>query len=490
MAFTRRAVLLGAGAVIGAYGARTLSPQNPSLTGTGVIVPATGDTILNDASLLSETPIFKHIVIKDPLGDGMIAALRAELAAAKSESRAVNIGAARHSMGGQAIPKDGHAITYDSPFVSVETGAETYKVQAGTRWRQIISALDPMGLAPKVMQSNNDFAVASTFSVNAHGWATAHGPMGATVRSVQMMLADGSMITASRTENANLFAAAMGGYGLIGMLTEMEVEHAPNQLMEPTFQTMPATDFAAAFAPVVKEVPMAYGRLNVDRKGFFEDAMMISYSPVDGDVLPAAGSGFLSKLSRPVFRAQVGNDWVKRRRWGIETGLYATMSGSATRNSLFNEPVITLDDRDPNRTDILHEYFVAPDRFNDFLAICRDIIPNSYQDLLNITLRWVEQDSTSLLSYAPDGPRIASVLLFSQEMTARAEADMAWMTQNLIEAVLNIGGSYYLPYRLHATTAQFQRCYPKAAELAALKRQIDPELRFRNALWDRYLATL
>ena len=490
MAFTRRAALLGAGAAIGAYAARVLGSQNPSLTGTAIIAPATGDTLLNDASLLSETPIFRHVVIKEPLGDGFIAALRAELAAAKAENRAVNVGAARHSMGGQAIPRDGHAITLDSPFVSVETGGDTFKVQAGTRWRQIISALDPLGLAPKVMQSNNDFGVASTFSVNAHGWATAHGPMGATVRSVQMMLADGSLMTASRTENANLFAAAQGGYGLLGMITEMEVEHAPNQLLEPTFQTMPAVDFAAAFALVVKDVPMAYGRLNVDRDGFFEDAMMISYRPVEGEVPPAAGSGFLSKLSRPVFRAQVGNDWVKRRRWGIETGLYATMSGHATRNSLFNEPVITLDDRDPNRTDILHEYFVAPDRFNDFIAICRDIIPGSYQDLLNITLRWVEQDSTSLLSYAPDGPRIASVLLFSQEMTARAEADMAWLTQNLIEAVLAIGGSYYLPYRLHATTAQFQRCYPKAAELTALKRQIDPELRFRNALWDRYLATV
>lgn len=39
----------------------------------------------------------------------------------------------------------------------------------------------------------------------------------------------------------------------------------------------------------------------------------------------------------------------------------------------------------------------------------------------NITLRWVAQDPVSMLSYAPDGPRIASVLLFSQEMTARAE---------------------------------------------------------------------
>jgi FAD/FMN-containing dehydrogenase len=65
---------------------------------------------------------------------------------------------------------------------------------------------------------------------------------------------------------------------------------------------------------------------------------------------------------------------------------------------------------------------------------------------------------------------------------------MARMTRDLIEAVLAIGGSYYLPYRLHATPGQFARCYPRAAEMAALKRQVDPGLRFRNALWDTDMA--
>jgi FAD/FMN-containing dehydrogenase len=153
-----------------------------------------------------------------------------------------------------------------------------------------------------------------------------------------------------------------------------------------------------------------------------------------------------------------------------------------------NEPVATLDDHDPTRTDILHEYFVAPDRFNDFLAACRRIIPGSYQDLLNITLRWVARDEASLLAYAPNGPRIASVLLFSQEMTARAEGDMARMTAEMIDAVQSIGGSYYLPYRLHASVAQFAAGYARAPEFVALKRRVDPGLVFRNALWDKYLA--
>lgn len=466
-----------------------MGASNPSLDGVEILAPEGGEATLNDASLLSETPIFRHIVVKEPPGDALIAALRAELTEAKAAGRPVNLAAARHSMGGQSIPRDGHAITFDAPFVQAEVGATTYRAQAGTRWHQVIAALDPLGLSPKVMQSNADFGVAATFSVGAHGWPMPYGPMGSTVRSVQMMLADGSLVTASRTENADLFSAAMGGYGLIGLITEMEVEAVPNQLLEPTFQTMPAADFATAFTAVADgTIPMAYGRLNIDREGFFDDAMLVTYRPVAGEIPPAAGSGFLSKASRAIFRAQPGNEWMKRRRWGIETGIGATLAGAASRSSLMNEPVITLDDRDPTRTDILHEYFVEPDRFGDFIAAAKAIIPGSYQELLNITLRYVAQDTTALLSYAPDGPRIASVLLFSQEMTARAEADMARMTQQMIDAVLAIGGSYYLPYRPHATVDQFRRCYARSGDFIALKRQIDPGLHLRNALWDRYMA--
>jgi FAD/FMN-containing dehydrogenase len=489
MAFTRRAVLLGAGAAVGATATRWVGAQNPAIAGAGVIAPLGGDGVINDASLMSETPIHKHLVIADNAPDKVLAALRAELKEAAATGRAVNIGAARHTMGGQAIPRDGHAITFDAPQVAVDTAAKTYRVQAGTRWRDVIAALDPIGLSPKVMQSNNDFGVASTYSVNAHGWPVPFGPMGSTVRSVGLVLADGTALRASRNENADLFGAAMGGYGLIGLITDLEVEAESNMLLEPVYTAMEASAFADAFVGVTGgSVPMAYGRLNVERDDFFHKAMLVTYRPIDGAVPQAAGSGFMSKVSRPIFRAQVGNEWVKRRRWWVETGLGAQMAGPTSRSSLMNEPVITLDDRDPTRTDILHEYFVAPDRFNDFLAACRTIIPGSYQELLNITLRWVGRDQTSLLSYAPQGPRIASVLLFSQEMTARAEADMARMTQEMITAVIGMGGSYYLPYRLHATPDQFAQGYPRAADFVAIKRRVDPGLVLRNALWDKYLA--
>lgn len=490
--FTRRAALLGAGALVGGWTAQRFTGRVPVLDGVTLNVSA-GGTTLNDASGLSETPIFRHITVKDDPGDTLIAAVRAEMAQARDAGRAVNIGAARHSMGGQAIPADGHAITYASDWIEPDTASATMRVHAGARWSQVISALDPLGFGPQVMQSNHDFGIAATFCVNAHGWPVTFGPMGATVRGFEMVLPDGEVVTCSRSENTQLFEMTMGGYGLTGAITHMDVDIAKNQRLQPTFQEFPARDFGARFVEALTDpaVNMAYGRLNVDRARFFEDALLITYRATkDQSALPAAsGSGAMSKIARHIYRAQLGNEPVKRLRWFTETSLGPRLAGSATRNSLINEPVVTLDDRDPARTDILHEYFVAPDRFADFIDVCQQVIPNAYQEFLNVTLRYIDTDAESWLSYAPV-PRIAAVMSFSQEMSARAEADMRRMTQELIDGITAIGGTYYLPYRPHARIEQFVAAYPRAAEFAAQKRALDPQLVFRNALWDRYLEAL
>ena len=107
--------------------------------------------------------------------------------------------------------------------------------------------------------------------------------------------------------------------------------------------------------------------------------------------------------------------------------------------------------------------------------------------MLNITLRFVDTDRFSVLNYAEE-PRIAAVMLFSQEKSVRGEADMARMTSELIERVIAIGGKYYLPYRPHATIQQFRRAYPRHGEFVAKKRLIDPGLMFRNGLWENYLG--
>jgi FAD/FMN-containing dehydrogenase len=455
---------------------------------------ATQRIILNDASRLSPTPVVKHLTIsKAPLND-LVGRIRAELKEAAASKRPVAASVARHSMGGQSLPRDGTAISLDGGPLEMDTAAQTYRTSAANRWADVIRILDPKGFSPAVMQSNSDFGVGSTFCVNAHGWPVPHGPFGSTVKAIRMVLADGTLIQCSRNENAELFGLAMGGYGLFGIIVELDVEMTPNLLLEPRFERMSPERFADQFVRTVNtdhSVTMAYGRMSVSRKNFFDDALMVTYRPAADQraSLPTVtSSGKLTGFQDRIYRAQTGWETAKGLRWLIESRIGPAITGGrATRNSLMAEPVINLAQTDMRRTDILHEYFVAPERFGEFVTACRDIIPKSRSEFLNVTLRYVAEDNTPVLSIAPVR-RIAAVMSFSQEVTPEGEIDMMQTTEALIDRVVAIGGAFYLPYRLHARRDQVEKAYPAASSFVAAKRRYDPGLLFRNAMWDAYFA--
>jgi len=108
-------------------------------------------------------------------------------------------------------------------------------------------------------------------------------------------------------------------------------------------------------------------------------------------------------------------------------------------------------------------------------------------EFLNVTLRYVGADETSVLAYAPQR-RIAAVMSFSQEITPEAEAEMLQLTEAMIDRMIAIGGCFYLPYRLHARRDQVERAYRNTARFVERKLHYDPGLLFRNAMWQAYFA--
>jgi hypothetical protein len=93
-----------------------------------------------------------------------------------------------------------------------------------------------------------------------------------------------------------------------------------------------------------------------------------------------------------------------------------------------------------------------------------------------------------MLAFAPVR-RIAAVMSFSQELTLVDEAEMMRVTEALIDRVIAIGGSFYLPYRLHARRDQVTAAYPNCERFIECKRRYDPRLLFRNAMWQAYFAS-
>ena len=175
--------------------------------------------------------------------------------AVRASTGPVSIGGGRYSMGGQTAVPDGVQIDMRSyhGVISLDTAARTVVVRSGTPWRELQQVIDRAGLAVKIMQTYNTFTVGGALSVNAHGRYIGQGPLVRSVRQITMVLADGSIVTASPTQNAELFYGAVGGYGALGVVTDVTLDLAQNTKVRRDDQKMSASSYLAWFRQHVRD---------------------------------------------------------------------------------------------------------------------------------------------------------------------------------------------------------------------------------------------
>lgn len=417
--------------------------------------------------------------------------LRELLQRAQSSGLHVSIAGARHSMGGQTIYPGGIYINM-RPLngMELDEANNVLQVQAGAKWGEIIPYLDKHGRSIEVMQSDNSFTVGGSLSVNCHGWQYGRPPIASTVQSFHLMKADGSVVLCSRSENKELFSLVLGGYGLFGVILDADIRVVPNERLRLEQSLVPLDHAMDAFERKLREKPgmrMVYARLNITPRNMFDEVLINMFYPDPGPV-PELTKPKSRWLARAIFRGSVDSTYGKELRWEAETKLQPRLAGTVfSRNQLMNDNAEWYLDRSPATTDILQEYFVPLQNARSFLLQARKIIRSHDADLLNVTVRDVEEDPDTFLRYA-DGHLIAFVMFFSQARTDEADRHMAEMTRELVDAALKSNGRYYLPYRLHATAEQFRRGYPQSEEFFRLKRQYDPRGVFQNQFYLKYAS--
>lgn len=444
---------------------------------------------VDDASRLNLTEVAEvwQVPVDDDDPEGQIAQL---LTRARAEGRRVAVAGARHSMGGHTIYPGGIVIDM-LPWnqMKLDKNREILDVQAGAIWKDVIEYLDRHERSVAVMQSNNSFSAGGSVSVNCHGWQYNQPPIASTVESFRLMQADGTVVRCSRTENEELFSLALGGYGLFGILLDMELRVVPNESYRLEQHLVPVGQSLATFDSQIKDRPgvqMVYARTSIARDTLLREVLVNAFFREAGGEIPPLAEPGLAELRRSVFRGSAESDYGKKLRWNAETRLQPLLSGRVfSRNQLLNEGAEVFQNRSAASTDVLHEYFVPRNRVASFVEAMRRTVLDHDASLLNVTIRAVNEDEDTFLRYA-DQPLFAFVMLFVQERTPAGEARMEALTRELIDAAIQHGGRYYLPYRLHATPAQFFRAYPQAHEFFELKRHYDPEELFQNQFYIKY----
>jgi FAD/FMN-containing dehydrogenase len=457
----------------------------------GKLTPTWEPTTVEDVSRLNSTRV--RAIERLP-GDeaAAIDILRRLLREAKEQHVSVSIAGARHSMGGHTFTSDGIVVDMlPLRAMSLDNERQLLHVQAGAKWEDVIPFLGANGLSVSVMQSDSPFTIGGSLSVNCHGWQNNRPPIASTVESFRLLVADGRIVRCSRTENPELFSAALGGYGLFGVILDAELRVVPDARYRIERKLVRSVDYLEALDATVRSGPvgLAYGRLNVTRHRFLEEAELTTFvrtsaAPPGDPIVELAP--WTASLERWIFRGSEGNEYGKELRWSLETSLSRWFFARSThRNQVMQSRIELYENRDPARTDILQEYFVPREHLEEFLRRVRVIVPAHSADLLNVTLRDVRRDDDTLLRYA-DRDVMALVFFFSQPRTAEADVAMQALTRELIDASLAAGGHYYLPYRLHASRDQFERAYPKHEAFFALKRAVDPDELFQNQFYRAY----
>jgi FAD/FMN-containing dehydrogenase len=411
------------------------------------------------------------------------------LAEASREGKRVAIAGARHTMGGHTQYPDGVVVDMSGlDGVMLDAPNKRLRAGAGARWSKVIPVLDAAGLSVAVMQSNDDFSIGGSLGANVHGWQPRRPPIASSVRSLRVMLADGRVLNASRSENRELFSLVLGGYGLFGIVLEAELDVVDNERYRAQRFEIPVRDYVATWRREVAEhsnVGMAFGRISVATDGFLEDAILTVFRREPGP-LPTLDAPSHDWLRRAIFRGSKGSEYGKSLRWKLEKSFSEQVGADAlSRNQLVYESARVYSDRSEASTDILHEYFVPPDELAGFVSDLARIVKEQAADLMNVTVRDVTRDDTGFLTYA-DGDLISLVLSFNQARSEAGEEKQRTLTRALCDAALAHHGRHYLPYRLHATREQLEKGYPRLDEFFRKKRELDPGELFQNRFYLAY----
>lgn len=371
---------------------------------------------------------------------------------------------------------------------------KTITVEAGITWRQLQQFIQQSGLSVTVMQSYNDFSVGGSVAVNVHGRDIAYGPLVDSIIALKLLLADGSLVTASRNQNYDLFKMACGGYGAGAIITEVTLKLTDNIPLECSMQPMSFAHYKEFFfSEIYKKPNVALHNANL-YPNEYDQVVAVTWKPT---TKPLTEQQPLQKFKKIHAKEGIAGillryiPWLKRFRLPLETKTALVSPANdpvVWRNYEMSSTVASLEPISRSiTTPVLQEYFVPFDALEDFVTVLRTTTKEYNINVLNVSIRYVPQNNDSWLAYAKK-ECFALVLFINFPNTKAGYNHTKEWTRTLIDHTLALGGTYYLPYQLFARQDQFERAYPDHALFKELRTKYDPNALFSNTFLKKYLS--
>lgn len=394
-----------------------------------------------------------------------------------------------------------------------ETGIAN--AEAGFRIADLWRSIVPRGWWPRVVSGTMYPTLAGAAAMNIHGKNNyAVGTIGDAIQDFDIVLPSGELVTASREENADLFHAAIGGFGMLGVFTRIRLQtkkvhsgdlevrafanHDLAEMMEYFEEHKTTSDYLVGWVD-------CFGKGDGLGRGLIHDAR---YLAPGEDPNPEATLA-LSHQELPLnFFGVVpkGQMWRALRLFNHDWGMRSINLAKyhAGRMESMGEPMrqahaafaFLLDyvpnwkwayGRKDNKGLIQYQIFLpnqtAHATYTEVLRRCHaaGIVP-----YLGVFKR--HRPDPFWLTHAMDGWSFA---LDFKVTPAKREA--LWKhCHELSELVLEAGGRFYFAKDSLVLPDHVERMFPedKLAAFMALKKRVDPDGLLQTDLWRRAFAPL
>ncbi|WP_405469443.1 D-arabinono-1,4-lactone oxidase [Streptomyces canus] len=131
------------------------------------------------------------------------------------------------------------------PVIDVDTAARTVRVSGGVRYAELARVVYTHGLALPNMASLPHISVAGSVATGTHGSGVGNGPLSSAVREVELITADGSVLTIGRDDPR--FGGAVTSLGALGVVTALTLDLVPSFDVEQyVFTELPLTGVDSA----------------------------------------------------------------------------------------------------------------------------------------------------------------------------------------------------------------------------------------------------
>ena len=483
-----RRAFLGAGAVF----------LTPSLAR-----PGAGDepaVLVNDVhSQLNETRVRR--VLTPRTVDDVQAAIRA----AGSEGTPVSVCGSRHAMGGQQFGSD--TILLDLRSLNAVRGFDaekgTIEVDAGIEWPALVTHLldrqrgrpEQWGIAQKQTGADR-LTIGGALSANAHGRGLQMAPFVGDVESFALVDATGELRHCSRTVNRELFALAIGGYGLFGVITSVTLRLVPRRKLQRVVEVRSVEGLVDAFDHRIAE-GFVYGdfqyAIDARSDAFMRRGVFSCYGPVD-DSTPIEDAQ--KELSDADWRALLHLAHTDgTAAFDRYAAYYASTSGQIYWSDVHQLSTYldgyhrTLDAAlgGPPSTEMISEIYVPRAALGGFFEDVRETFRGNAVPIVYGTVRLIERDAETFLPWARE-PWACTIFNLHVEHTPAGIARAADAFRALIDMALERSGSYFLTYHRWARRDQVEAAYPRFVGFLRAKLEQDPRERFQSDWWRHYRA--